>query len=503
VAKTIIDPRPPTRIPLVGTNYKRDSSTSVTSDQYFQNCAFTKRVNPETNQETIITSKRLGLTAVTSVTSVTAAIDSLYMPAFYHTAPIILWDNGADAILKKADTTITTFTGYGTGSCSRMTPCFSASPTTHAVLLWNISTGGSRTAKYYPNGGSVTSISDVDFPASSITGNFVFMDGYAFIMTEDGYIYNSELNDLDTWLATSYLTAGFKADDGVTCARYKSKLVAFGRESTEFFENVGNATGSPLQKIPEAGFKIGMYKDDTSSTYSATSACKRYIEAFDTLFWISGSYGDQSAQAIYYLENYKPQRLTTPDIESIFSYDGLDQIIGTFNYGGEPCIMVKTVDGNYYVCFISYKLWSKWVFGTGTPVNIGGGAGQIVYADLGTKQVKLTFADQTLTSFQDDSNDYSLVIQTNKVDGGTERRKRLHKLALIGNDAAATSTTTVSWSDDDYTTFSTARSLDMNSTRPYLSNCGAFRRRAFKITNSSNAPFELEGLELELSVLTK
>jgi hypothetical protein len=496
------EPKQTVRAPVVGSYYKRDSSASSSLDQLFINCAFRKQTNPATQKDTIITSKRLGFSSYQVTTGTTAAIDSIYYPVFDYTAPIVLWDGGSDALLKVRDTTSATFSGYGSGVCSRLTPCWNTSPTLQAVAVWNVSSGGVRSAQYYVNGVGVSSIVDADFPSSSMCGNFAFMDGYLFIMTEDGFIYNSDLNDLSSWDSTNFLSAGFHSDEGTTLARYKNTIVAFGRSTTEFFENVGNATGSPLQRILDRSFNVGLYKDDTATTTtSPTSSCRRVLEAFDTVYWISGSFGDRTHQSIFTLDNFSPVELAGPDIKSVFAYDSPDKIIGAFHYAGEPVLMIKTVSGAYYACFTNLKMWSKWVFGTGTPVALVGGANQTVFADMGVTQVKMTFNAQTSASYLDNTNPYTMTIQTSRIDLETEKRKRLHKLAIIGNTTRSTSTTNISWSDDDYVTFNSPRALNLADARPYLTNGGAFRRRAFKLTNASNAPFEVEALELDVSMM--
>jgi hypothetical protein len=105
--------------------------------------------------------------------------------------------------------------------------------------------------------------------------------------------------------------------------------------------------------------------------------------------------------------------------------------------------------------------------------------------------------------YQDAGSAYTATVQTSKLDFGTEKRKRFHKVALIGDTQASTATVNISWSDDDYDNFSTARSVDMSNDRAYLTNCGAARRRAFKITNATNTPLRLEALEITYSELEK
>jgi hypothetical protein len=94
---------------------------------------------------------------------------------------------------------------------------------------------------------------------------------------------------------------------------------------------------------------------------------------------------------------------------------------------------------------------------------------------------------------------YTASAITSRVDFDTENNKRFHKVKLIGDKQASTCTIGISWSDDDYVTFSTERNVDMSQDRTYLTQCGMGRRRAFKFTNSTNTPCRLQALELNYS----
>jgi hypothetical protein len=56
----------------------------------------------------------------------------------------------------------------------------------------------------------------------------------------------------------------------------------------------------------------------------------------------------------------------------------------------------------------------------------------------------------------------------------------------------------ISYSDDDYMTFSTPRSVDLSQSRPRLDRCGSFHRRAFKLSHVSNTSMRLEALEPQI-----
>jgi hypothetical protein len=55
------------------------------------------------------------------------------------------------------------------------------------------------------------------------------------------------------------------------------------------------------------------------------------------------------------------------------------------------------------------------------------------------------------------------------------------------------------WSDDDYQSWSTTRTLDL-TTRPYSRSGGVFRRRAYRFKHEVNAPFRAEAMEIDFSL---
>ena len=69
----------------------------------------------------------------------------------------------------------------------------------------------------------------------------------------------------------------------------------------------------------------------------------------------------------------------------------------------------------------------------------------------------------------------------------------------MGDFTSSSSTISISWSDDDYKTFSTARTVDPVG-HMFLRNLGSFRRRAHKISHTANEALRLEGMELEFDL---
>jgi hypothetical protein len=106
--------------------------------------------------------------------------------------------------------------------------------------------------------------------------------------------------------------------------------------------------------------------------------------------------------------------------------------------------------------------------------------------------------DPTAFVWQDDSQEYTMRVQLASLDFGTRHRKSFTYLELVGDIQNETATTNVSWSDDDYQSYSTSRAVDMATNRPRLQRCGTAYRRAFVLENATNTPWAAEALELEI-----
>jgi hypothetical protein len=87
-------------------------------------------------------------------------------------------------------------------------------------------------------------------------------------------------------------------------------------------------------------------------------------------------------------------------------------------------------------------------------------------------------------------------IDTDKIDNGTMQNKFMHRLQAIGDLNATTGTIGISWSDDDYKTFTTARTQDLDNHQSWLTRLGMYKRRSFRITHEVNFRMRLSHLEV-------
>jgi hypothetical protein len=81
------------------------------------------------------------------------------------------------------------------------------------------------------------------------------------------------------------------------------------------------------------------------------------------------------------------------------------------------------------------------------------------------------------------------------LDFNTKKRKYYNNVELIGDVQLTTTPVNVSYSDDDYQTFSTPRVLDMSNVRAFSKMWGQSRRRVWKLSYSGNNKFRMYGIE--------
>ena len=57
----------------------------------------------------------------------------------------------------------------------------------------------------------------------------------------------------------------------------------------------------------------------------------------------------------------------------------------------------------------------------------------------------------------------------------------------------------IQWSDDDYQTYNTGISVNLNQDLPTVYRLGSFRQRIFKLSFAANEAFRAEALEVKIN----
>lgn len=332
-----------------------------------------------------------------------------------------------------------------------------------------------------------TEITDVDFPTPHIP-NPVFMDGYLFVAkanTQD--VYNSDLNDPLAWTSGDFLSAEMFPDTIQGLTRNNNYIYAVGQYSIEFFHDAANASGSPLARHDSAVQQFGTPAPDT-------------IVATDNEVILVGQSG-LGGRSVWTITGFKEVDIGVPTLRLALNAEGT-------NIPNAKAYCVKIGGQKHYVlCLTSRtfvysfdtKLWTEWDF-VNTPYyacdsNIGY---PYVQVNTGSNTVIAKMDDAAVTDL---GNTITCTITTSKLDFEVADRKRMDILVLLGDAPNGTSNVPISvqWSDDDYQTWSTATTLNINPIYSYIYRLGMFRRRALKFTYTQPYALRLEGMEITIN----
>ena len=505
-------------VPLIGQpSVRPNTDPAASTDQIFSNCVFKKFNNPVVDGSApwYAVAKRPGFNSQDSGTTP-------ILHAMHGTLGASVIPSSASHIFVKRATNDLSFVGMG--GTTNVTPTGNAASTSAIArpvegldsngdpvqLTWHQKTDAARSTcqafihDYVNN--TVTEITDADFPDTLLIGSFVYMDGYTFVMTTTGRIYNSALNDPTSWDATAYISTSVPAGaTGRGIVKYKDMIVAFTTNSIEFFKNVGNTNGSVLQRISELtiyGYGLDATGEATSGVSAQARASYWYYAAEDTVYW-ANSATTKAGLGLYRLNGVKPEKISTNELDRRLAAAGTEylKILGSFTLLGTQYLLCAALADLlvYDVANNIFTFWNEPAASTNTiwPAT-STPSRQYFYS---TEGVAYSFEASTGESATPYSTSTTLSIQTRLIDFGTNKRKRINRVRLVGN--AVSGTVSLSWSKDDYATFSTARTASFSDNAATYNNLGMGRRWSFKIEHSALAYCQFDYLEIEYTELDK
>ena len=190
---------------------------------------------------------------------------------------------------------------------------------------YNLSTTTAGTGSITVTGVSLSPIVSVSFPSNLatpriITGPFQHMNGHTYIMTLDGFIYESQYTttnpDITNWNTNATVTASQYPDRGVGVYRYKHLLLAVGQDSIEFWSPDNNAPPqSSLVRTDQAFIKFGAFSP------------KLVINTNDVIYWIAQ--GSAATIGVWKMDGYIPVKISTAredyNLQSAFSASAVPQ----------------------------------------------------------------------------------------------------------------------------------------------------------------------------------
>jgi hypothetical protein len=284
-----------------------------------------------------------------------------------------------------------------------------------------------------------------------------------------------------------------------TLARQNNFLLAFSSATVQAFVDDAHPEGSPLSNYESGVQQIGSVPLVNSMATDGQD-----------IMWIGTTSTGQSTV-------YRMTGLTSPkDVATT----QIKNVLGEANFSAKSCFFYRVNGKSLYLVFsgnfvagvpkmlvydLDLDLWNFWNFGSQT---FDFEAAAFYYANQNAYFLNRDGAVYLMTPLipQDYTNAYydavpdpvpfEFAIQTERIDFGTLQRKFVQRLELIADKAQDTAEVSVSYCDDDHTTFSTARTLDTNETRPFLTQGGNFRRRRYKFSYTGDQSQRWDGLEL-------
>jgi len=491
------------RLPLIGSVTAR--SIDINKDQHFINCLPMSNKNLETEEKKLYLKKRAGTIFINSPSADETNPSPRYGRGVYY------WEENNTVYYVSGNTLYySDLSGLGG---TALIPSISTASTKCGFVEFRSATNGlffcdGISAWTISSTNVVVEITDVGFP-SPHQPTPVYMDGYVFLLDADGRIHNSGFNvddapDPTVWPG-DFITPEMYPDKAIALSRQANQVVAVGTYSVEFFYDDATETGSPLARTSQATLQTGSHHSDSVASVdgllmfvASSKSGGIFVAAVESLRLRPVS--DEAINRI--LEGYIYQ-YGTSGINFTSSFVRTDghflYILNVVNTSDKSILRTLVYD-------VVEKMWHEWsgidaflsADRLGTTIIQDRETSYLYYLDQRARADKIAPNTPNGTPF-------TVTIQTAIYDGGGYDRKFCRKLYLVGDFTVsfegADSFVTVQWSDDDYNTWSSARTLNLNA-RGLLTQCGAFRRRAFKIIQTNTQPLRLDSIEMDLDTGT-
>lgn len=335
---------------------------------------------------------------------------------------------------------------------------------------------------------TVVTSADADLPTPLIT-SLVFLDGYLFVVksgTSD--IYNSNLNDPLAFTAGDFISAEMVPDTLTHIAKLNNYLIAFGSSSVEYFWDAANASGSPLQR------------NDTPVKFNGFLG--GFAQLGNKVYFLGNN--TESSPSIFVLEDFRIKELGNEALrrQLALTEAAWSAVAVMITFSGHSFYVV-TLGSTTYAVDVETELWSRWAKAGFGNLNFLASTNSksstlylpVVYVVGDTKLAKF---NQNITTDFDTA--YSWQIITGLQDFDSYNTKALHRLIVVGDRPSTDTTMTIYWTDDDYQTYNLGQTVNLNQELPCIYQCGAFRRRAFKLTMSPTVPIRVRYLEADINV---
>lgn len=353
------------------------------------------------------------------------------------------------------------------------------------VQLWHAS-NNVQTVWYSTAIGSFTQITDGDFTGLVHRGKMEFMDGYAFVLTSTNKIYNSDLNSIANWTAGQFIVKQIKQDVANGLARLGKQIIAFGYETMEVFQNSGNASGSPLSVVQSLAQNVGL-------TDRYEGATHYYTTQGNILYFVGATHKllSSPSRGVFAYNGSVAQKVSTPFIDKILNQAN-NFCVTSVSIHGKLAIAISLTktDSATPMWLMYFPEWNDWFEWNSTVVQPCNDMG--AFLGVGSSRANKLLRVITTNDWRDSGTDYTWTHQFELPAKGNERHNMPY-CGLKGDTPTSAQAISVQFSDDDYQTFDTARTIDMTSKQKALYRNGSWQgQRAVRLSHTGNTEVRLE-----------
>ena len=318
--------------------------------------------------------------------------------------------------------------------------------------------------------------------------SIVFLDGYLFMVkAESADLYNSNLNDPLAYTAGDFISSEILADRATYVAKLNNYILLFGNESIEYFWDAANETGSPLQR------------NDTPVKF--TGLIGGICQYASNIYFVGDK--DESQANVFVLEDFKITPVGDENIRRWLSSTAPGLYGNILSIDGHDFYCLYAGGQYTYMMELDTRLWSRLgyqssdVFPITYAFNARVGVSYFpIFAQAGTAAI----SKFSPTLYQDNGVAITTKAVLNNEEFETYNQKNMARLTLWADRSSGSNPVTVQWSDDDYQTYNTGQTLELNQEMPCIYRLGRFRRRAFKITHTANKPLRIKTAEVDINM---
>ena len=322
--------------------------------------------------------------------------------------------------------------------------------------------------------------------ASNLAAGAAWLDGYFFIYSVDGNIYNSNLNDPTTWNALGAIKPNVDIGKPTRLIRYINYLIAFGDTGyTAFYDAANPGPSSPLSPVPNLNGKVGCYSANTVT------------EVGNSLFWLGRSL--DGAISVYSMTGHEVKKVSTPAIDRYIKQQLASINSDTLARYLNGTALTLSGHHGYYISLLGlwYDVetgsWSYMTDNTNYPGLTNAWSIYFAASNL-VCYGKYSIGSLSNTVYQEYSANVQVKIVTNEFDRANNW-KFVNDIDFISDKNIGTPL--LRWTDDDFSTWSSYYSFDTANNKSNIYRLGRTRRRAFELTHTDNTPFRAYYLEID------